>query len=58
MIIQTLVCCIDRILDMTEEILQWLKSHHPSCPNPYHYPHSAQWYIDMIAYLESRRNHE
>ena len=43
---------------MTEEILQWLQEHHPLCPNPYHYPHSAQWYIDMISYLQSRRNHE
>jgi len=58
MIIQILVYCIDRILDMTEEVIDWLEQHHPSCPNPHNYPQSAQWYIDMMIYLQQRKNQE
>ena len=43
---------------MTEDLIDWLKQHHPLCPNPHNYPLSAQWYIDTLIYLEERRNHE
>jgi len=41
-----------------DEINRWLKQHHPSCPDPHNYPQSAQWYIDMMIYLQQQKNQE
>jgi hypothetical protein len=41
-----------------DEIIAWLEHHHPLCPDLHNYPASAQWYIDMMIYLQQRKNQE